>query len=181
MRHVEFTRIKGGDTKCINFSINIIQYRLIVERHVAQTTYLHIYTRTHVNTNALVVIKNFYEKFFYERTKRKTSQELFRKILFFLREEEFFRIQRGCNCTSTMVVPKETNTEEEEEKKKGIIIERSNRKKGWGKKKRMISIERNLESLRGSNLDEAQNRISPSSFDFQTELFFTRFNIDSHD
>lgn len=80
-----------------------------------------------------------------------------------------------------MVVPKETNTEEEEEKKKGIIIERSNRKKGWGKKKRMISIERNLESLRGSNLDEAQNRISPSSFDFQTELFFTRFNIDSHD
>lgn len=154
----------------------------MLKRHVAQTTYLHIYTRTHVNTNALVVIKNFYGKFFYERTKKKRISRIISKDTFFSSgKRNFFRIQRGCNCTSTMVVPKETNTEEEEEKKKGIIIERSNRKKGWGKKKRMISIERNLESLRGSNLDEAQNRISPSSFDFQTELFFTRFNIDSHD
>lgn len=91
MRHVEFTRIKGGDTKCINFSINIIQYRLIVERHVAQTTCIYIYTRTHVNTNALVVIKNFYEKFFYERTKKKRISRIISKDTFFSsRKRNFF-------------------------------------------------------------------------------------------
>lgn len=101
------------------------------------------HTRTRVHT--LVVIKNFYEKKkkifnpFYEATrersffytwrlgKKKESissrEELFRKVG--LSSEKYggiFTIQRGCNCTSTMVVPKERTKrgmEEEREKRKG--------------------------------------------------------------
>lgn len=101
------------------------------------------HTRTRVHT--LVVIKNFYEKkkkfltlstkqrereklfLHLEAWKKKESissrEELFRKVG--LSSEKYggiFTIQRGCNCTSTMVVPKERTKrgmEEEREKRKG--------------------------------------------------------------
>lgn len=107
-----------------------------------------------------MVIKNFYEKKifnpFYESDQREafftlgglekksiSSQELFGKILLLREVWRNFSIQRGCNCTSTMVVPKERT------------------KRGWteeGRKKGKDDIDRMKPGILrygGRNLDEA--------------------------
>lgn len=66
-----------------------------------------------------------------------------------------------------MVVPKETKwTRKKKKKERNEVIERGGGEEGKEKKRMitMISIEWNLESLRRTNLDEAQLELNLSEF-----------------
>lgn len=109
--------------------------------------YLHI-QYTYTQTHALVIIKNFYEKFLTLSTNEREMKNEEKKIsrvknyferYFFPLRRGIFRIQRGCNCTSTMVVPKETKRTRKKKKGRNEVIEREEGE-GGKEKKRMITM-----------------------------------------